>query len=204
MFDAHAHPGASIKDNALVCSVSGSEYAALASYKYRAAGTLALSGDSPDFTLMERYASSGFHIGEIGLDRRYPDEDKQEMIFRQALEIARRYDRLAIIHTVREYGKTLSILKEMKIGKFLLHGYTGSADMARLFIRLGGIISLGPGAERTRSFKALLTLPFVTETDMAVGEEEENVLIGWNRKLSLLTGTDTGERSERIMKEVLA
>ena len=128
---------------------------------------------------------------------------RQEEIFRTALEIARRYDRLAVIHSVRMNQRVLEIIREMGIHRFLMHGYTGSAEQASAFIREGGIISLSPRAERTRHFKALITLPFVTETDMRTGKEEEAALLAWNERLSALTGIDIAERTERMMKEAL-
>ena len=204
MFDAHAHPGTIIRDNALVCSAAIAEHLVLSPYKYKALGTLPGHDPSPDFSIMERAAKDGFHIGEIGLDKRFPDPAEQERIFRTALEIARDYDRFAVIHTVREYERTLSILSDMKIRKFMMHGYTGSFEMAKLFIEQGGIISLSPRGKNAKSFKALLTLPFVTETDMETGMEEEQTLEAWNSYLSEIIGIDIGKRSERIMKEVLS
>ena len=129
--------------------------------------------------------------------------DKQIDIFRTALGIAREYDRIAVIHIVREYQKVYDILKDMGIRRFMVHGYTGSAEMAREYIKLGGIISLGPAAERAKSFPSLLQLPFVTETDMVTGTEEMEALAAWNSRLSALTDADIAARTEKIMMEVL-
>lgn len=202
MFDAHAHPEAII-DNAFVCSASTSDYDNLCPFRYKAIGTLPESSTPPDFSIMERAAANGFHIGEIGLDRRWPDMERQEHILRKALSIAREYDKIAVIHIVREYGKVLEIIKEMDIHQFMIHGFTGSRETAEEFIRLGGIISLSPRAVNTKHFSSLLTLPFVTETDMLTGEKEMNELEKWNHHLMALTGLDTGKRTEEIMKELL-
>ena len=129
--------------------------------------------------------------------------ERQEHIFRKALSIAREYDKIAVIHIVREYGKVLEIIKEMDIHQFMIHGFTGSRETAEEFIRLGGIISLSPRAVNTKHFSSLLTLPFVTETDMLTGEKEMNELEKWNHHLMALTGLDTGKRTEEIMKELL-
>ena len=203
MFDAHAHKGDECSATALVCSSSEREYEALLDCPFRALGTIPEGGLNPDMAVLEKAASTGFHIGEIGLDRRYDGIPRQEEIFRTALEIARRYDRLAVIHSVRMNQRVLEIIREMGIHRFLMHGYTGSAEQASAFIREGGIISLSPRAERTRHFKALITLPFVTETDMRTGKEEEAALLAWNERLSALTGINIAERTERMMKEAL-
>ena len=126
------------------------------------------------------------------------------MIFRTALSIASDHSRVAVVHIVREYGRALSILREMRPERFIVHGFTGSLETAREIISLGGIISLSPRAERTSAFDELLKLPFATETDMETGEEEMRELMAWNGRLSELTGIDIGARSERMMKEILA
>ena len=203
MFDAHAHPGKTYPIDAFACSAATADFSKLAPFRYKAVGAIPEGGYDVDFSLMEEAASHGWHIGEIGLDRRFPDMDKQIDIFRTALNIAREYDRIAVIHIVREYQKVYDMLKDMGIKRFMVHGYTGSAEMAREYIKLGGIISLGPAAEKAKSFPSLLQLPFVTETDMVTGTEEMEALAAWNSRLSALTGADIAARTEKIMMEVL-
>ncbi len=201
MFDAHAHIG-DMTGEALVCTASAAELDRASLFPCFAVGSIPGHGAFDERALREA-AGKGGHIGEIGLDRRFPDKEGQEDIFRKALEVAMEYDRIAIIHVVREYGSLYDILSEMGVRRFIVHGYTGSAEMAERLLGLGGIISLSPRAEGARSFRKLLTLPFVTETDMATGAEERRILSAWNERLSELTGEDIGERSERIMREML-
>ncbi len=201
MFDAHAHAGEYTED-AFVSSASTDEYHALLPFPWKALGALPGYGDA-DFALMEKAAAEGFHIGEIGLDRRYGGRDEQIRVFRRALSIARDMDRAAVVHDVREHQAVLDAVRASGCRRVLIHGFTGSREIAMEYLRLGALISLGPRAEGCRSFPDLIRLPFVTESDMPAGEEERRVLAGWNRKLSELTGIDIGERTERIMKEVL-
>ena len=201
MFDAHAHIGEMTED-ALVCTASVSEVEMARSFPHFAVGSIPGHGDF-DEGVLRMAAGSGGHIGEIGLDRRFPDIEGQIDIFQRALSVAKEYDRLAIIHVVRAYGPLYDSLTDMGIKRFLVHGYTGSVEMAERLIGLGGIISLSPRAERTKDFTGLLELPFVTETDMATGPEQRRLLKEWNERLSELTGEDIGERSERIMREAL-
>ena len=201
MFDAHAHIGEMTED-ALVCTASVSEMKKARSFPHFAVGSIPGHGDF-DESVLRAAAMSGGHIGEIGLDRRFPDMKEQEYVFRRALSVAIEHDRMAIIHVVRAYGPLYDILTDMAVRRFLVHGYTGSVEMAERLIGQGGIISLSPRAERTKDFKELLTLPFVTETDMPTGSEQRRVLKAWNERLSELTGEDIGERSGRIMREAL-
>ena len=203
MFDAHAHPGEEFTAEAFICTSAPSEYNGIRRCRYKAAGYLPGSAEELDTKMMEQAAMDGFHIGEIGLDRRFPSMEKQEEDLRTALRIAVQYRRVAVIHVVREYERILRIIDDIRPEKFMLHGWTGSYEEALLFIKRGGVISLSPRAERTRSFTRLLSLPFVTETDMPLGKEEEKVLLGWNEYLSSITGIDIASRTEMIMKELL-
>ena len=201
LFDSHAHVG-ELTDSAFIATASTSEMESASAYRYKALGIIP-EGNEKDLDKLEAAAKDGWHIGEIGLDRRFPDMKEQEYVFRRALSVAIEHDRMAIIHVVRAYGPLYDILSDMNVRRFLVHGYTGSVEMAERLIGQGGIISLSPRAERTRDFKGLLTLPFVTETDMPTGPEQRRVLKAWNERLSELTGEDIGERSGRIMRESL-
>ena len=97
----------------------------------------------------------------------------------------------------------LRLIDEYGIKRFMVHSFSSSYEMAREIIKRGGIISLSPKAERLRSFQRILTLPFVTETDMKTGKEEMETLEIWNQKLSILAFADVGRRSEEMMMEVL-
>ena len=201
LFDAHAHIGGET-DSAFIATPSTDEMDFAVLYRYKALGIIP-EGREKDIEKLRIAARNGWHIGEIGLDKRFSDLPEQERIFREALRIAREYDRIAVIHIVREYQKVYDMLKDMGIRRFIVHGYTGSAEMAREYIKLGGIISLGPSAEKAKSFPALLSLPFVTETDMMTGDEEAEALAAWNSRLSALTGIDIAARTEKIMMGAL-
>ena len=201
MFDAHAHIG-EITENAFICTESTAFLREAAAFRHWALGTIP-GGNESDMEKLRMAAGMGGHIGEIGLDKRYPGMDGQIRVFREALSIAREMDRIAVIHSVRTYGTVYGILSDMKVRRFIIHGFTGSAEMARAFIGLGGVISISPRMRKAKSFPEMLTLPFVTETDMRTGKEEEAVLGEWNSLLSTLTGVDIAERTERIMEDLL-
>ena len=198
MLDSHAHIGDSTYPNGLVCTSSPITYPS--GYRFNSIGLIP-EGGSDDVKKLEEYASKGFLIGEIGLDKRYPDLDKQLRLFKTALTYARKYNRFISIHQVGYPELILNTLKEYKIDNFLIHGYTGSYEMAKRYISIGGLISLSPRAERTKDFLRLITLDFVTETDMPMSKDEDITLKTWNTKLSLILNKDIETISEELLLE---
>jgi len=207
MFDSHAHIGDISYKNGLICTSFPQEVPK--EYTFRSVGIISegyfniSSDENHIIEMLESFLPLGYHIGEIGLDKRYPNIELQTRIFESALSLAKKYNRFVSIHMVGFPELTYEILKKMKIDNFLLHGYTSSFEMAKRFIALGGLISLSPRAIKAKSFDKLLTLPFVTETDMAMSEEENNVLQEWNLFLSNKKDEDISKISERVLLERL-
>ncbi len=84
-------------------------------------------------------------IGEIGLDYHYGIEEKelQKQIFKQLLELARKYNLPVVIHTRDAIEETYQILKEFKDLKIILHCYSGSVEMAQQFLKLNVYFGIG-------------------------------------------------------------
>lgn len=88
-------------------------------------------------------------LGEIGLDYHDPDwyavPEKQRYWFRRQLEEAVRLDAPVCIHSRDADGETFDILKELALGKIpvLLHCYSGSAQLAKEYVKRGAVISIG-------------------------------------------------------------
>jgi len=88
-------------------------------------------------------------IGEIGLDYHYDysPRDEQKDCFIEHLRMAKRLGMPVIIHDREANDDVMRILKEEKAFEtgVLLHCYSGSAEMARQYVRLGASISIaGP------------------------------------------------------------
>ena len=82
-------------------------------------------------------------IGEIGLDYHWDvDKNLQKDLFLKQLDIAEKYDKPVIIHSRDCIQETYNILKDYKL-KGIMHCYSGSAEMAREFCKLGYLISIG-------------------------------------------------------------
>lgn len=88
-------------------------------------------------------------IGEIGLDYHDPDwyatPETQRYWFNRQLEEAVRLDAPVCIHSRDADGESFEILKEKALGKIpvLLHCYSGSAELAKEYVKRGAVISLG-------------------------------------------------------------
>ena len=87
-------------------------------------------------------------IGEVGLDYYYDttDKNKQEECLLKFIELANKYDLPIIIHSRDALDDTLRMLKENPVKrKGIMHCYSGSAEYAKEFVKIGYYISLaGP------------------------------------------------------------
>ena len=83
-------------------------------------------------------------IGETGLDyRSHPHtRTQQQHFFHSQLELAREYDLPVNVHSRKASADTLEILKQHHC-RGIIHSYSGSIEMARLFIKEGYYISFG-------------------------------------------------------------
>ena len=105
-------------------------------------------------------------VGEIGLDKCAEDynADEQEKVFVAQLDIARRWNRPAMLHCVRLWGRLVDILRHgpaLPRG-FLLHSYGGSADLVKLLLDLGAYFSFSGSILRNNyrhAREALLAVP---------------------------------------------
>ena len=85
-----------------------------------------------------------YAIGEIGLDYHYGKENKEEQIklFNLQLDLAEKYNLPVIIHIRDSIQDAYDILKTRKL-RGIIHCYSGSYEMAKLFINLGYKLGLG-------------------------------------------------------------
>ncbi|AEV28596.1 Mg-dependent DNase [Sphaerochaeta pleomorpha str. Grapes] len=175
MFDAHRH--LSKTDNssdALYCTSYSSEWQSLELLTYPAIGGVGALANRPlpSLEALHDYllAHPLLQVGEIGLDKRFPDREKQEVFLASALDLAYELNRSVTLHIVRSDEKALTLLKRAGARRPILlwHGFTGSLETAKEASRLGCILSLGPSITKTKTGKnlsALSSLPVAVETD---------------------------------------
>ncbi|MEW6359437.1 MAG: TatD family hydrolase [Planctomycetota bacterium] len=114
-------------------------------------------------------------IGETGLDfyRDYSPRNVQEKSFRRTLDLAAKLGRPLIVHCRDAYDDCLRILGETAGGRLkgVMHCFSGSAEQAKAFLKLGLYISFAgqltfPDAEALRdTAKAVPLERTLLETD---------------------------------------
>ncbi len=113
-------------------------------------------------------------IGECGLDYYWDDSKKelQKLVFLKQIELSIKYNLPLIIHSRDAIGDTLEVLKSVgKPLKGVMHGYSGSLEMAREFIKLGlkigigGVVTFKNAKNVKEVVKELDLSNFILETD---------------------------------------
>lgn len=101
-----------------------------------------------DILMLETFINDNkvYAIGECGLDYYWVKDNKEKQIwlFKEQIKLAIKYSLPLVIHcrdAVNDVYETLKEYKDQVL--FVMHCYSGSVEMAREFIKLGGYISLG-------------------------------------------------------------
>lgn len=89
-------------------------------------------------------------VGETGLDaspRHKETLDSQRILLQVHLGAAFRHGRMVHLHGVHAWGELLHLMRERArintLPRFLLHAWNGSHELAREFLQLGAIFSVG-------------------------------------------------------------
>lgn len=107
--------------------------------------------------LEEYIRKSSAAVGEIGLDRTVTprDEADQIQVFTAQLDLAKKYERPVNIHCRNAFGLLADLIE--KNGGLphggVIHSYSGSADMAKKFEKLGAYISFSGSVTRPHNKK---------------------------------------------------
>ncbi len=148
-------------------------------------------------------------VGEIGLDgiKGLPGQEKN---FAVQLELAARFNRPAVIHCVKSWGRLLEMLNAAPPPVFMLHAYGGPAEMVKAFASLNGYFSFGGeilAPERGKLRAALAAVPparllFETESPEPGGPAWRTGPAGLAQIVSAaaeLLGRPAGEFSELVL-----
>lgn len=125
---------------------------------------------------LERLAGNGklCALGEFGLDWYVPelDHERQQALFEAQLQLAAEFELPALLHVRRAHAPTIATLKRYRLKRAgIVHAFSGSAEEAREYLKLGFKLGLGgaatwPQAHRLRKLVAQLPLEaLVLETD---------------------------------------
>ncbi len=127
---------------------------------------------------LDNYISGSPIIGEIGLDYLWVDplnKEAQKKVFRYIAERAVSQDKYIVIHTKNAEHDILDILTELKVGKVIVHWYSGPEDIFNEYLSKGWYFTYGVElefSELIRSYVAKTPLNrLLAETDNPVGVE---------------------------------
>ncbi len=86
-------------------------------------------------------------IGETGFDKSVPaSKDVQYSYFCEHLELAKNLDRPLVCHINGHHDLALKALKDLAgPWRGIIHGFSGSLELAKGYIKMGFFISVGPG-----------------------------------------------------------
>ena len=154
-------------------------------------------------------------IGEIGLDYHYDfsPREKQKEVFAAQLELANKLGLPVIIHDREAHADTLELVKKYR-PKGIIHCFSGSAETAREFIKLGMYIGFTGSVTFKNANKLLLAAKEVPddrillETDCPYmapvpfrGQRCDSTLIpATAEKLAEIRGTDTQKLIDMAME----
>ncbi len=117
-------------------------------------------------------------VGEIGLDyssdfRRPESKAKQLLACEHALKVSHIVSKPLILHVVQAHSDLLALLD--RFGSFpkggMVHGFTGSPEIAQQYIRRGFLISIGTGILKT-GYKQLKKTAFQLRDDQFLLETD--------------------------------
>lgn len=112
-------------------------------------------------------------VGEIGLDYHYEDTAKelQRLWLRPQLELAKEAKLPVIIHDRDSKGECKAILKEMNVSNGVIHCFSGSAETAKEFLKMGfhisftGVVTFKNAKKTIEALKAVPADRLLIETD---------------------------------------
>ena len=128
-----------------------------------------------DYKMLQKYCKSYkvVAIGEIGLDYHYEDHDAeaQKYWFKRQLELCEETGMPVIIHSRDASQDTFDIIKASKVRKGVIHAFSGSAELAAEYVKMGFYIGVG-GVVTFKNAKKLVEVVektpisrILTETD---------------------------------------
>ena len=99
---------------------------------------------------LEEFLGDAVALGECGLDfyraRDAEVRERQKLVLRQQLELARRFGKPVVLHCVRAHQALLQEMEAFPDVRCMIHGFLGSTADAQAWIRRGDYLSLGPHA----------------------------------------------------------
>ncbi|WP_150463946.1 TatD family hydrolase [Francisella sp. XLW-1] len=126
-----------------------------------------------DLNALEEYSNkhSTKIIGEIGLDKRFENFDKQIEFFSAQIAIAKNLNKQVIIHAVKSHSEVLQIIKDLKFTNGgIIHAFNANDFIAQQYIDLGFKLGIGgiishPQSKLKQTLQKVNPKNIVLETD---------------------------------------
>ncbi|WP_455278603.1 TatD family hydrolase [[Eubacterium] cellulosolvens] len=139
--------GSSIKSNADILSLA-SKYNG---FIYPSIGIHPIEAETDVKAAIEQIISNingCVAIGEIGLDYQYDvDKTKQKEIFRNMLQISKRFEKPVSVHSRKAWNDVFSLVHTIGITKAVFHWYSGPNEVLKEILDNGYFISATPAVE---------------------------------------------------------
>ena len=116
---------------------------------YAAIGFHPTDLDSFDFSFLEEHINDDkvVALGEIGLDYHYDNDvdtkKRQIEVFKKQIELALEHNKPVIIHSRDSIMDTYNVVSSYSNLRGSLHCYSGSLEMAKLFVEKGFLLGVG-------------------------------------------------------------
>ena len=116
---------------------------------YAAIGFHPTDLDSFDFSFLEQHINDDnvVALGEIGFDYHYDNDvdtkKRQIEVFKKQIELALEHNKPVIIHSRDSIIDTYNVVSSYSNLRGSLHCYSGSLEMAKLFVKRGFLLGVG-------------------------------------------------------------
>lgn len=128
-----------------------------------------------DYVRLEKIIASDevVALGEIGLDYHWDTvrKEDQKIGFIRQIKMANTYHKPILIHMREATKDTLDILKEYCQTKFLMHCFSGSKEIAKEIMKMGGYISFA-GPLTFKNARGLNEVPSVCDLNRILVETD--------------------------------
>lgn len=128
-----------------------------------------------DLKYIEENINSIDFIGETGFDKKRTSVNIElsTQVFVEHLKLSNKYNKPLILHIVGHYEEALNCLNYFNNSKFsgILHGFSGSLEIAKMFIEKGFYIGIGQNIINPH-FKKLRKLILELEPEYLVFESD--------------------------------
>ena len=148
-----------------------------------------------DLEFIRKHAGGIVAVGEIGLDRYWVKDDKQnercKEFFIKCLDIAKEFDLPVVLHSRNAEEDVFKIIKENRIKRAVFHHYSGNMTLANQIMESGYYISIptiiGTSKNLKKIAKNFQLEKFMTETDSPFNSPtQEKTNYPYNVKLTLM------------------